>query len=133
MPVGELRPQLALLGVHRADEQEARRVGDRDPLALDDVDPERGGVEQHVREVVVEQVDLVDVEDPAVRLGEQPRLERLLALAQRPRDVDRARDPVLGRVQRQVDDAPAPPDDRQAPHLPARARGTSGTAPRASS
>ena len=55
-------------------------------------------------EVVVEQVDLVDVEDPAVRLGQQPGLERLVAVAQRPRDVDRAGDAILGRVQRQVDD-----------------------------
>ena len=94
-------------------------MGDRHALALDDVDPERRGVEQHVDEVVVEQVDLVDVEDPAVRLGEQARLERLLALAQRLRDVDRPRDPVLGRVERQVDDPPLPGDDRQA-----RTRGT---------
>ena len=68
---------------------------DRDAFALDDVDAERGRVEQDVRQVVVEQVDLVDVEDPAVRLGEQPRLERPLALLQRPGDVDAAgrRDP----------------------------------------
>ena len=65
--------------------------------------------------MVVEEVDLVDVEDAAVRLGEQPRLERPLALAQRPRDVDRARDAVLGRVQRQVDDSPPPPRDRKLP------------------
>ena len=51
-------------------------MGDRDALALDDVDPERGRVEQDVRQVVVEEVDLVDVEDAAVRLGEQARLER---------------------------------------------------------
>ena len=56
-------------------------MGSRHALTLDDVDPERRGVEQHVDEVVVEQVDLVDVEDPAVRYGEQARLERLLALA----------------------------------------------------
>ena len=86
---------------------------DRDPFALDDVDPEGGGIEQDVGEVVVEEVDLVDVEDAPVGLGEQSRLECLLALAQRPADVDRARHPVLGRVQRQVDDPPAPPDDGQ--------------------
>ncbi len=72
-PVGDLRPQLALLLVHRADEQEARRMRDRDALALDDVDAERGRVEQDVGQVVVEEVDLVDVEDAAVRLGEQAR------------------------------------------------------------
>ena len=83
-PVGDLRPQLALLLVHRPDEQEPRRVRDRDALPLDDVDAQRRGVEQDVGEVVVEQVDLVDVEDPAVRLGEQARLERPLALLSAP-------------------------------------------------
>ncbi len=74
---------------------------DRHALALDGVDAQRGGVEQDVREVVVEQVDLVDVEDSAVHLGEQARLERGDALAQRAGDVDRAGDAVVGRVERQ--------------------------------
>src|SRR5207253_2308781 len=70
-----------------------------------------------------EEVDLVDVEDAAVRLGEQARLERLLALPQRARDVDRPGDAILGRVQRQVDDAATATGDRQL--LTARAaRGT---------
>ena len=112
-PVGDLRPQIALLLVHRAHEQEPRRVRDRDALSLDDVHAERRRVEQDVRQVVVEEVDLVDVEDAAVRLGEQPRLQRPLALTQRPRDVDRARDAVLGRVQRQIDDSPPSPRDRK--------------------
>lgn len=99
-PVGDLRAQLPLLRVHRPDEQEAGRMGDGDPLALDDVDPERGRVEKDVRQVVVEQVDLVDVEDAPVRLGEQARLERLDALLERPGEVERARHAVLGRVQR---------------------------------
>jgi hypothetical protein len=81
-------------------------VLDRDALALDGVDPERRRVEEHVGQVVVEQVDLVHVEDAAVRLREQPRLERLLAGPKGARDVDRAGETILRRVQRQVDDAP---------------------------
>ena len=66
-PVEQLRPELALLGVHRADQHEAGGVLDRDAVPLDGRAAHRGGVEQQVDEVVVQQVDLVDVEDPAVR------------------------------------------------------------------
>jgi hypothetical protein len=65
--------------------------------------------------VVVEEVDLVDVDDAAVRLCEQAGLERPLALLQRSGDVDRARHPVLRRVQRQVDDPATPAHDGQLP------------------
>ena len=119
--VGELRAQVALLGVHRADEHEARRVGDRHALPLDRVDAHRGRVEQHVGEVVVEQVDLVDVEDAAVGGRQQSGLERHRTLAQRARHVDRARHAVLGRVQRQVDDARRAP--RRGQVAPAGAHG----------
>ena len=77
--VEQLWAQLALLGVHRADEHEAGRVAVRDAVALDDVLAGDGDVEQHVDEVVGEQVDLVDVEDAAVGGGEQAGPERQLA------------------------------------------------------
>jgi len=69
--ISQLGAQIALLWVHRADEGEAGGVGDADAVALDGVDAVRGRVEDHVDEVVVEQVDLVDVEDAAVRAGQQ--------------------------------------------------------------
>ena len=72
---GELRPQLALLRVHRPDQDESRRVRERDTLSLDGVDAHRGRVETHVDDVVVEQVDFVDIEDVAVRLRQDARLE----------------------------------------------------------
>ena len=82
---------------------------DGDALALDHVHAERGRVEEDVADVVVEEVDLVDVEDSPVGLGEETRLEGHHALSQRTGDVDGAGDAVLGGVQRQVDDAHAPP------------------------
>ena len=60
--VEQLGPEVALLRVHGPDEQEAAGVGVGDALALDPVDPAGGGVEQHVHQVVGQQVDLVDVE-----------------------------------------------------------------------
>ena len=92
--VEQLRPQVALLGVHRADQQE------RAPGALNEmpsrstvVDAHRRGVEQHVDEVVGQQVDLVDVEDAAVaprpagpaRSGARPRAARARSRACRAR------------------------------------------------
>ena len=105
--VEQLRSQLTFFGVHRADEDEARRVAEGDALAFDDVDSHRGGVEQYVDEVVVEQVDLVDVEDVAICLGQDARLETLGPGPQRGLDVARADDAVLRGVDRQLDHAHA--------------------------
>jgi len=52
-----------------ADEDEAGGVGDGDALPLHGVPAGGCGVQQHIHQVVVQQVDLVDVEDAAVGLG----------------------------------------------------------------
>ena len=100
--VQELRAQIALLDVHGPDEDEAGVVLGRDRLALDARDRGRGGVEQRVDEVVGQQVDLVDVEDPLVGAGQQPGLEGLLA-GQGARQVQGAHEPVQGGAERQLD------------------------------
>ena len=74
--VEQLRAQVALLGVHRADQHEAGVVGGGQAVALDVHAAERGRVEQHVDQVVGQQVDLVDVQQPAVGRRQQARLER---------------------------------------------------------
>ncbi len=53
--------------------------------------------------MVLQEVHLVDVEEAAVGPGEQPRLEGPLAAGERPLQVERADDPVLGGAERQVD------------------------------
>ena len=103
-PVQELRPQLALLRVHRADQQEPGGVRHRHPVALDVRAAHRGGVEEGVDEVVVQQVDLVDVEHAAMGRGEQTGLVGTHALGQRALEVERADEPVLGRPDRQLDE-----------------------------
>ena len=52
-------------------------MAERHPFALDHVDAHRRRVQQHVDQVIVEEVDLVDVEDVAIRLGKHARLEPL--------------------------------------------------------
>ena len=101
--VQELRAQVALLDVHRPDEDEAGVVLGRHRLALHARDRGRGGVEQRVDEVVGQQVDLVDVEDPLVGAGQQPGLEGLLA-GQRATQVKSAHEPVQGGAERQLDE-----------------------------
>src|SRR5207237_2433389 len=107
--IEQLRPQLALLGIHGPDEDEARGMAERNAFALDDVDAHRGCVEEDVDQVVVEQVDLVDVEDVAVRLGQHAGPKAPGACAQRGFQVDRADDAILGCVDGQLDHPHAAP------------------------
>src|SRR5579863_5274618 len=61
--VGQLWAQLALFRIHGADQDETGRMAERDALALHDVDAHRGGVEQDVNYVVVQQIDFINVEN----------------------------------------------------------------------
>ena len=118
-PVQQLRAQFALFGIHGADEHETRVVAVRYPVALDVHPPHRGGVEQHVDQVVVQQIDLVDIEHAAVRAGQQTRRECVLAVAQHLLQVQRTDDAVLGRADRQLDECGAVHRGqhlREAPH-----------------
>src|SRR5712692_5017512 len=118
--VEQLRAKLTLLGVHRADQDETRGMRERHPLPLDHVHAHRSGVQQHIHDVVVEQVDLVDIEDVPVRLSEDAWFETPRPRAQGRFDVDGAHDAVLGRVDWQLDHAhPAPAGGQHAGRLEA--------------
>src|SRR5438309_7555626 len=112
--IQQLRPQITFLRIHGAHQDETRRVPDRNPLALDHVDPHGRGIEQDVDQMVVEQVDLVDIQNVAVRLRQHARLEAALAALDGGLDVDRAHHPVLRGIDRQLNDShpPAPPGQR---------------------
>ena len=77
------------------------RMGDA--VALDMHPPHRGGVEQHVDQMIVQQVDLVDVEHATVGAGQQSGGKRVFAVAQHPLQIQRADHPILGRAQRHFD------------------------------
>ena len=130
-PVKQLRPQLAFLGVHGADQQEPGRVLYRYAVALHVAGPEGGRVEQQVDEVVVQQVDLVDVQDAPVRRGQQSRLEGGDTLGERAPDVQRAGEPVFGGADRQLHQ-PGRARLRRAPRPGAGRLGTAGRVPTAS-
>ena len=142
-PVQQLRTQLALFGVHRADQDEPGLVAVRDAVAFDVHPAHRGGVEQHVDEVVVQQVDLVDVQHAAVRARQQTRREGVLAVAQHALQIQRADHPVLGGADGQLDErrirvdrgkhlrrGHAPPSTSPCPSRRGSARRRSRAAPR---
>ncbi len=101
-PVEQLRAELALLGVHRADQHEPRRVGDRHALPFHRDPAHRGGVQQGVHQVVGQQVHFVHIEQSAVRGGEQPRLEIGAAVAQRAFQIQGTDHAILGRADRHL-------------------------------
>ena len=94
--IQQLRTQVAFFGVHGADEDEARGVGEADAFALDDVYAHRGGIQQQVDDVVIEQIDFIDIEDAAVGVGEDAGVEMTLALLDGLFDIQRADDAVFG-------------------------------------
>ncbi len=103
-PVKELGSQVAFLGVHRGHEDEPGRVGLRDAFALDSVHAGDGDVEEHVDEVVGEQVDLVDVEDAPVRGGEQAGPEPGRAGGEQLGEVEGSEHAVLGGAEGKLDE-----------------------------
>ena len=99
-PVEQLGSQRSLLRVHRSDQDETACQGSFQPLALD---PDGSGarVDDEVDEVVVEEVDLVDVEHPAVDLAQQTRLEHRPARRQGGLQVESSDEAILGGAQGQ--------------------------------
>jgi hypothetical protein len=102
--IEQLRAQLAFLGIHGADQHEARRVHVGNTVPLDHVLAGGRGVEQQVHERVGQQVHLVHVEDAVVGPSEQARRELHLPLPQRFAQIERAGDALLRRAERQLDE-----------------------------
>ena len=80
-------------------------MADGNALAFHVVAPHGRGVQQHVHQVVVQEINLVDVEDAAVCGGDQSRLEVLLARLDGLFDVKGTHETVFRCPDRQVNDA----------------------------
>ena len=111
--VKQLRAQVAFFGVHRAHQDEARRVSERDPLALDHIHPHRSRVKQQVNHVVIQQVDLVNIQQPAVGGRQHAGLKMALTLLNGGFDIQRTHHAVLGGADRQVNEGDAALDHLQ--------------------
>ena len=102
--VEEVFTESALLGVESRDEQGFARVPEGDTLALHHVLTLGEHGQEEVGHGLVEEVDLVDVEDAAVRLGEEAGLEHRLALLHRSLDVDGSHQAILGDAEGNLDE-----------------------------
>ena len=107
--VDELRTQVTLLRVHGADQHKARRVRIGDSLSLDGVDAHRSRIQQHVHNVVIQQVDLIHIQDISVCRRQDSGLKFLFAVLERVLHVQRSNHSILGGADRQVDNS-HPPD-----------------------
>lgn len=99
--IDQLRAQRTLLRVHGAHQAKTRVHSRGEALALHQDPARRRGVKSQVRDVLVEEVHLVDVEDAAVSRREQARREHRRALLQGPLEVQAADHAILGHPQRQ--------------------------------
>ena len=103
--VQELGAQVAFLRVHSADEHKLGGVAYGDALAFHIVAAHCGGVQQHIHQVVVEQVDFVNVEDAPVGGGDEARLEVFGAGFDGLFNVQGADQAILGGAHGEVNDA----------------------------
>jgi len=70
-------------------------MAEGDALPLDHVYAHRGGVEQDIHNVIIQQVDFVDIKQTAVCGSQHARLEMALAFLNRAFDIQRADHAVL--------------------------------------
>ena len=102
-PIQQLRAQLAFFGIAGTDQHEPRRMTDAQSFALDDVFAGCGDIEQQIDQMIFQQIGFIDVEKPAMRAGQQSRLECLFAARQRAFQVERADDAIFRGAERQID------------------------------
>ena len=117
--VQKLRPQLALVRVHGANQNKTRRVAVGNAVAFHKVDAAGGRVQKNVHQVVGEEVDFVHVQHAAVGARQEAGGEGNSAVGQRAAEVQGAGHHFLGGAQGQVDESAAAHHRRQA----ARRRG----------
>ena len=71
-------------------------MAEGDPLALHGVDPHGSRVEEQVDDVILQQVHLVHVEEVAMGVGQEPRLEPLLPAGDGVLEIRGADQPIPG-------------------------------------
>ena len=98
-PIEEVIAQLALVGVERRDQEGTAGVGEGYALALHDDLSLGNDVQQYVGGLLVQEVDVVDVQDAAMGLGEQARAEHRPAVLDALLEVGRSYEAVLHDVQ----------------------------------
>jgi len=99
-PVEELRPKIPLFGVHGADEHEPGGMDIGNAFSFNHIDSGGCGVQQHVHQMIVQQVDLVHVENAPVGGCQKPGFEFAGSGFQSVFHMQGAHQPVFGCAQR---------------------------------
>ena len=102
--VQELGTEVALFRVHRPYQDKLGGMAYRNALPLHVVASHSRGVQQHVNQVIIEQIYLVNVEDAPVSGGNQARLKALAAGLDGLLNVQGTDQPVFAGAHRQVND-----------------------------
>mmetsp|Transcript_6747 Transcript_6747/g.15782 ORF Transcript_6747/g.15782 Transcript_6747/m.15782 type:complete len:221 (+) Transcript_6747:1570-2232(+) len=98
-----MRAQLGLLGVEGRDEERLARVPHADALSLHVHVALGHHTQEDVGELCVEEVDVIDVQHAAMRLGQQSRLEHGLALLHRLLHIHGPEEAIIEHIQRHLD------------------------------
>ena len=100
--IEKLRADISLLRIHRTNEDKPCRMRIGNPLALHGVDAHCSRVEQDIDDMILKQVDLIHIEDIAVRRRQNTGLERLASMLDRRLHVERPDHAVLRRTDGQL-------------------------------
>jgi len=111
--VQKLGAQVAFFGVHGADKDKARRVGEGDAFTLNDVHAHGGRIEQHVHDMIIQQVDFIYVQQAAVCSRQNTGIKTALALLNSFFNVEGTNHTVFSCRDRQVDKRGPPGGDGQ--------------------
>ena len=71
--VEQLRTQLPLFRVHGADQDKTRSMAMGDAIALDHIGTACSHIQQHIHQMVCEQIHFVDIQHTAIGLGQHTR------------------------------------------------------------
>jgi len=85
--VQQLGPQFSLLGVHGPHEDKCGGMAHRNTFALNIIHAHSCGIEQDIDQMVAEQIDLVDVQQPTMRCRQEARLKMLFTTLQGTLDI----------------------------------------------
>ncbi|GBD09941.1 hypothetical protein HRbin22_02203 [Candidatus Thermoflexus japonica] len=111
--IQELGPQIPFLGVHGPHQDETGGMLEGDPLPLHHIHPHRRCVQQHIHDVIVEQIHLIHIQEAPVGHRQNPRLKPALPFLDRPLDVQGAHHTVLRGAHRQIHKTGPAPGHRE--------------------
>ena len=101
--VKKLRTDVPFFRVHRSNKYKTGRMRPRNAFTLDGIDPHSGRVKKYIDDMVIQQIDLIDIENIAVRICENTCFEGTLAFTDSGFDIQCPDDTVFRRTDWKLD------------------------------